>query len=81
MPARLSERERLSRLAKRLQASRNPYFVWYPLPLDRHTFPCVGWYWIPAGGEKVELLAVDAFDAYHRLMSMIEAADTTEEAA
>lgn len=79
MPARMSERERLSRLSKLLKAERNPFWVWYPIPLsDRQTFPCPGWYWIPAGGDRVELLAVDAFDAYHRLMCLIEAADTEE---
>lgn len=77
--ANIGQQERLSRLGRLLKAERNPYYVRHPVPMaDRQTFPAEGWYWIPAGESKVTFLARDAFDAYHRLMCLIEAADSEE---
>lgn len=74
--ARISEQERLGRLSKLLRAERNPYYVRFPLPpTSRMQFPAEGWYWVPAGQLGAQLLARDAFDAYHRLMCLLEAID------
>ena len=79
---KINDQERLGRLAKLLKAKRNPYWVWHPIPVAlRKEFPTPGWYWIPAGGDATQLLAVDAYDAYHRLMCLIEAAETEDIAA
>lgn len=47
---------------------------------DRQTFPAEGWYWVPPRDTISRFLARDVFDAYHRLMCLIEAADQAEEA-
>jgi len=59
-----------------LRAERDPYFVTYPLPPQlRSEFPCEGWYWIPPGARRVQLLGRDSYDAYHLLLTQIEALD------
>ena len=80
--ARMSEQERLGRLAGLLKAKRKPYYVRHPVPPTlRAEFPAEGWYWIPAGAVVSIFLARDAFDAYHRLMSLLEAESELEETA
>lgn len=76
----MSKLERLSRLSRLLKAERDPFYVTFPLPPGlRREYPCEGWYWKPAGTERVQLLARDSYDAYHQLLSMIEALDQEEE--
>jgi hypothetical protein len=59
-----------------LRAERDPYYVTHPIPPHlRRDFPCEGWYWTPPGGDHVELLARDSYDAYHQLLTLIEALD------
>ncbi len=71
--ADLSHEERLRRLAKALNANRVPFYQRHPLPVSlRAVFPTEGWYWIPPGAHELQLLARDAFDAYHLLMTMLE---------
>ncbi len=79
----IPDQKRLARLAKLLNAERNPYYVRHPIPPGlRRNFPTEGWYWVPAGAVLAQFLARDVFDAYHRLMSELEEAqDPTEEPA
>lgn len=75
----LTRQDRLTRLGKLLQAERDPYYVTHPIPAHlRRDFPVEGWYWIPPGGTRAQLLARDSYDAYHQLVLMIEALDTEE---
>lgn len=76
----ITREERLRRLAKLLRAERDPYYVTYPLPAGklRRDFPCEGWYWVPAGSNRSQLLARDSYDAYHVLLSLIEDLDQEE---
>ena len=79
--AEMSAQERLGRVAKLLKAERDPYYVRHPVPPGlRREFPSEGWYWKPAGGDKIVFLARDAFDGYHVLMCKLEALQTAEDA-
>ena len=72
----LTRQDRLTRLAMLLRAERSPYYVTHPLPSQlRRDFPCEGWYWIPPGCDRPELLGRDSYDAYHQLLTQIEALD------
>jgi hypothetical protein len=80
--AEMPAQERLGRIAKLLKAERHPYYVRHPVPPQlRRDFPSEGWYWIPEGEKRVQFLARDAFDAYHRLMTDLEIQTAIEDDA
>ena len=71
--ARLEPAERLRRVAELLHARKPPVYVRQPLPPTlRRSMPNEGWYWIPPGGDDLEFLSRDAFDAYHLLMTLVD---------
>jgi hypothetical protein len=70
---RPSPENRLGRLSVILRAERAPFYQRQPLPPTlRANYPNEGWYWIPPGANEVAFLARDAYDAYHRLMRLLE---------
>lgn len=68
---------RLSRAARRLHPTVDPYYMHNPRPGRERYGP--GWYWQPVGADLPEYLATNAYEADHLLRQLVADADQAED--